>query len=80
MPPGVVTVIGPVVALTGTVAVICVVESTRKTALVPLNATMEAELKLLPVTITVLFTNPLMGEKLAMDGAGALLRPSIRAR
>ena len=75
-----VTLIVPVVAPVGTVAVICVVESTRKTALVPLNETTDAELKLVPVMTTELFTTPLMGEKLEITGAGGLVRPSIRAR
>src|SRR5262245_33554519 len=39
VPPGVVTEIGPVVAPVGTVAVICVAESTVKLAFVPLNLT-----------------------------------------
>src|SRR6185437_2757149 len=39
VPPGVVTAIGPLVALEGTVAVICVAELTVKVAAVPWNVT-----------------------------------------
>ena len=68
VPPGVATVIGPVVAPEGTVAVICVDESAVKTALVPLNSTELAAPRLLPVTTTLVPAGPLLGEKLAIDG------------
>src|SRR2546423_956508 len=61
VPPGVVTEIGPLVAFVGTVAVICVLESTVKTAAVPLNLTMEAPSNLAPVTTTFVLPMPLVG-------------------
>src|SRR5205823_14990829 len=52
LPLGVVTVIGPVVAPAGTVAVMLVSEPTENDALVPLNETPVAPVKLLPVIVT----------------------------
>src|SRR4051812_7930365 len=60
--PKVTTVIGPVVALSGTVAVICVpVPSRPKTVLTPLNCTSRTAPKLWPVTGTVDPAGPLAG-------------------
>ena len=56
---------------------ICVLELTVKDALVPLKATEEAEVKFAPVIVTAVPTEPLVGEKLLMDGAAA---PSTFAR
>src|SRR5262245_52631586 len=51
-PPGVVTEIGPVVPPTGTVASMVVEEATvNDVAAVPLNFTLEAPVKLLPVMV-----------------------------
>src|SRR6266566_7952875 len=76
-PPGAITVIGPVVAPLGTVAVICVSEFTVKDAFVPLKATTEAEVNAVPVRTTLVPTVPLVGEKLVIEGAVA---PSTFAR
>ncbi len=57
-----VTLIGPEVALLGTVAVICVSESKVKLAALPLNLTDLAPVKLAPVIATVVPTGPLVGE------------------
>src|SRR6266480_2841072 len=68
VPPGVVTLIGPLVAPAGTVAVIAVAEFTVKLALVPLNSTAEAPLKLVPLIVTLVPTGPLLGVKLVIVG------------
>ena len=52
VPPGVVTAIGPVVALPGTVIVICVPELTVKGAARPLSLTEVAPMKFVPVIVT----------------------------
>ena len=54
-PPGATTLIGPEVALGGTTAVIRLSEFTVKEALVPLNETVEAEVKPLPEITTLAF-------------------------
>src|SRR5207249_2857681 len=69
VPPGVVTLTGPVVAPAGTVAWIAVSEVTVKVALVPLKATAVAPLKLVPLIVTLVPTGPVVGERLAMVGA-----------
>jgi len=63
VPPGVVTLIGPVVAPLGTVAVIEVAELTLKPALTPLKATALAPVKLVPLMLTLVPTGPLPGVK-----------------
>src|SRR5205814_2529765 len=68
VPPGVVTLIGPLVAPAGTVAVIAVAELTVKLALVPLNSTAEAPVKLVPLMVTLVPTGPLPGVKLEIVG------------
>ena len=68
VPPGVVTLIGPLVAPAGTVAVIAVAELTVKLALVPLNSTAEAPVKLVPLMVTLVPTGPLPGVKLVIVG------------
>src|SRR5437899_8492185 len=71
VPPAVVTLIVPVVAPVGTVAVICVSEFTVKDeALVPLNVTEVAPVKFAPVIVTLVPTAPLVGEKLVILGTG----------
>jgi hypothetical protein len=70
VPPGVVTVIGPVVAPAGTVAVIRDGPLTLKSALAPLNRTAVAPLKFVPLTVTDVPALPLVGEKLVIVGAG----------
>src|SRR5947208_6396251 len=68
VPPGVVTLIVPVVAPVGTVAVICVAELTVNVALVPLNFTAVAPVKAVPVIVTLAPTTPLVGVKLVIVG------------
>ena len=66
---GVVTLMGPVVAPAGTVAVIWVAEFTAKPgAKVPLNRTCEAAEKPVPVMTTAAPTAPAVGAKLVMTG------------
>ena len=69
VPPAVVTLIVPVVAPAGTVAVIAVAEFTVKLALVPLNPTAVAPVKFVPLIVTLVPTGPLLGAKLAIVGA-----------
>jgi hypothetical protein len=63
VPAAVVTLIRPVVAPEGTVALISVDDSTVKPAEVPLNFTAVAPLKPLPLMVTEVPTGPLVGEK-----------------
>src|SRR5437016_2943895 len=74
VPPGVVTLMVPVVAPVGTVAVICVAELTVKVAFDPLKFTAEALVKLAPVITTLAPTPPLVGEKLVMEGGGTTVK------
>jgi hypothetical protein len=68
LPPGVLTVIGPVVLPFGTVATISVVELSMKLALTPLKSTAEGLIKFVPVIVTLLPANPLVGVKLVIVG------------
>src|SRR5205814_8803987 len=68
VPSEVVTLIGPLVAPAGTVAVIAVAEPTVKLALVPLNSTALAPVKLVPLIVTLVPTGPLPGVKLVIVG------------
>jgi len=68
VPLGVVTVSGPVDALAGTVAVICVLVSTWKLAAVPLNRTAVAPPSAVPVIVTLVPTAPALGARLAIAG------------
>src|SRR5437764_398983 len=68
VPSEVVTLIGPLVAPAGTVAVIAVAEPTVKLALVPLNSTALAPVKLVPLMVTLVPTGPLLGVKLVIVG------------
>jgi len=70
VPPGPVTLIGPVVAPFGTVAVILVSESTVKLADVRLNFTEVAPVKFVPLIVTEMPGAPLVGENDEMVGAG----------
>jgi len=74
VPPGVVTLIVPVVAPVGTVAVICVAELTVKLAFVPLNFTAVAPVNAVPVIVTLAPTSPLVGEKLVMVGGNTTVK------
>jgi len=70
VPAEFVTVIFPVVAPVGTVAVICVSEFTvNATADVALNATAVAAVKLVPVSVTTVPTGPFEGLKEEISGA-----------
>src|SRR5439155_16121785 len=69
VPPGVVTLSGPLVAPLGTVAAIEVEEFTVKLLLVPLNVTAVAPVKAVPLIVTLLPTGPLAGVKLVIVGA-----------
>jgi hypothetical protein len=68
VPTAVVTLIFPVVAPAGTVALICVDDTTVKLAWVPLNATEVAPLNPLPLIVTDVPTGPLVGENDEITG------------
>ena len=71
VPPGVVTLTGPLPAPAGTVALICVAETTEKLAAdVPLKATAVAPVKFVPLTVTAAPTAPLAGLNPVTAGAG----------
>jgi hypothetical protein len=71
VPPGVVTLIGPVVAPVGTTAVICVAELTAKVvAAVALNVTSVAPVRFVPVITTDVPTGPLVGRNDVIVGPG----------
>jgi hypothetical protein len=70
VPPGVVTLILPVVAPAGTDVSIRVAETRVKLAAVPLNRTLVAPPRFVPVIVTEAPTGPLAGAKEAMVGAG----------
>ena len=73
VPDGVVTVIAPVAAPAGTVAVICVDELTVKVAVVPPKRTAVAPVKFVPVITTDVPGAPLVGEKpVIVGGVGAV--------
>jgi len=78
VPAGDNTLIGPVVAPAGTVAVIFLDELTTKVAAFPLKLTAVAPLKLIPLMETDLPTGPLVGEKLVITGA-AVKDPALVA-
>jgi len=69
VPPGVVTLSGPVVAPAGTVAWIAVAEVTVKLELTPLNVTAVAPVKFVPLIVTLVPTSPLVGVTLVIVGA-----------
>ena len=68
VPPGVVTLIVPVVAPAGTVACIEVAELTVKLALTLLKATAVVPVKFVPLMDTLVPTGPLAGVKLVIVG------------
>jgi hypothetical protein len=70
VPAGVVTRILPVVAPAGTVAWICVAETTVKLEAARLNVTALAPVKLLPATATTVPAAPLVGVNEAIAGPG----------
>jgi hypothetical protein len=70
VPPAVVTLILPLLAPAGTVARIPVDDSTVNEAAAPLNLTVLAPEKLLPLIVTAVPTTPVIGSKPEMAGAG----------
>jgi len=72
VPPGVVTVILPVVAPAGTDVLISVLDTTVKVAAVPLKRTLLASLKFLPEITTGVPTGPRVGVKEMIAGAGGV--------
>jgi hypothetical protein len=73
VPPGPVTVIGPVVEPALTMAVIRVSELTVKLfALVPWNLTALISVNESPVIVTLVPAMPLVGEKSSIEGAGGI--------
>ena len=69
VPPGVVTLIEPVVTPRGALTVICVAEFTTKTgAAVPLKTTAVAPVRFVPVIVTTVPSRPPVGVKLVMVG------------
>jgi hypothetical protein len=83
VPSGVVTLIGPVVAPEGTVVVTLVFEFAVNVADTPLNVTLVAAMRSVPVIVTDVPTGPLVGENEEIVGAAARTRvrsPSSRQR
>jgi hypothetical protein len=68
VPSDVVTLIGPLEAPAGTVAVMAIAEFTVKLALVPLNSTDVAPVKFVPLIVTLVPAGPLPGAKLLIVG------------
>ena len=68
VPSGVVTLMGPEEAPLGTVAEIWVSETKVEEVGVPLKATAELTVKLLPVIVTLVPSGPVVGEKEATMG------------
>ncbi len=77
VPAEVVTLIGPLVAPVGTVAVIVVAEPTVKLALAPLNSTALAPVKFVPLIETLVPAGPLVGVKLEMVGGLMTVKLSV---
>jgi hypothetical protein len=70
VPPGVVTVIGPVVASAGTVVVIWLSESIVYVAVAPPKLTADADERLLPEIVTLAPGLPVAGANPAREGDG----------
>ena len=70
VPPGVETLMGPVVAPAGTVAVMCVFDATVNVAFVLLNVTADAPKKPVPVMSTEEPSGPLVGVNEVIVGTG----------
>ena len=71
VPSGVVTVIVPVMAAFGTVALMCVFEFPLNVADTPLNITLVAPVSSVPVIVTDVPRGPLVGENEEIVGAAA---------
>lgn len=74
VPPGLITVTGPVFAPFGTVAVIVVGDIVVNIALEPLNLTALASVKFVPVIVTIKPRVPLLGENSEIVGAGMTVK------
>ncbi len=72
VPPGVTTETGPVVAPLGTEVEIWLASVIENVAAVPLNFTLVAPLKFVPVSVTLVPTGPLVGETAVIAGAATL--------
>ncbi len=70
VPPAVTTLIFPLVAPAGTEVEIWVALPTTKVATVPLNLTLVVPVRFVPVMVTAMPVEPLLGEKLLMLGGG----------
>jgi hypothetical protein len=80
VPPGVVTLIFPVVALAGTVATIWLCTLKVIVALAPLKFTEVALAKFEPLMVTIVPAVPIFGEKSVIwGGAGAMLKAALVA-
>jgi hypothetical protein len=77
VPSGVVTVIGPLLAFAGTVALIRVAETTAYFMEIPLSRTAVAPLKFVPTIVTSVLAAPLAGEKLLIVGANDTLNDPV---
>ena len=73
VPPGVVTVIGPLLAPAGTTALMLVADCTVKVAALPLKATAVAPVNPEPLMVTRVPAGPLLGENELIAGAGAVV-------
>ena len=71
-PPGVTTEIGPVVAPLGTEVEIWLASVIENVATAPLNLTLVAPVKFVPVSVTLVPTWPLVGETAVIVGAATL--------
>ena len=79
VPPAVVTEIVPLDEQFGTVALIDVELATLNDADCPLNFTLVAPVKFVPLIDTLVPTPPLVGEKLEIVGAGVPPPPPMKA-
>src|SRR5690349_6770690 len=83
VPPGVVTVIEPVLAPVGTVALMAVLELTENEAPVPAKATAVAPVNPVPLIVTCVPTGPLVGLNVeivgAVGGGGAVVTVKLPA-
>lgn len=75
VPPAFVTLIRPVVAVAGTIASICVLETMVNNALTPLNNTSVVPVNVSPVNVIVEPMTSLVGEKLEIVGVTPKLVP-----
>jgi hypothetical protein len=75
--PGLVTLIFPVVAPGGTVALICVSEIVVKAASVPLKRTLAVPVKFVPLTVTAVPTGPLVGVNEVIVGGRVTVKSPV---